>query len=134
MMLGCSRSVLTTEQGAALAAAEERWGRSSIHDYTFELRPFSALAFDKCAARIEVRGGVVKHVTPLGSLPPTPTTIDGLFQMIHEADASGRYATIEASYDGDLGYPTRIILTTTKNILDGDATIEVQAFKNLEGR
>ncbi len=134
MVLGCSRSVLTTEQGAALAAAEERWKRTGTRDYSFELRPFNGLAFGECAARIEVRGGVVKEVTPLGSLPPSPTTIDGLFQMIHQAEASGEYATIEASYDGDLGYPTRIVLRTTKDILDGNAIIEVAAFKNLEGR
>ena len=36
MVLGCSRSALTSEQGAALAAAEDRWKRSGIRDYTFE--------------------------------------------------------------------------------------------------
>ena len=83
MLLGCSRSVLTTEQSTALAAAEDRWKRSGIRVYTFEFHPFNGLAFGECASRIEVRGGVVEKVTPLGSLPPDPTTIDALFQSLH---------------------------------------------------
>jgi hypothetical protein len=76
LLLGCSRSVLTTEQGAALVAAEDRWKRSGFRDYSFEFRPFDGLAFDECAARIEERGGVVEKVTELGSHRPDPTTID----------------------------------------------------------
>ena len=133
MMLGCSRSVLTTEQGAALTAAEERWKLTGTRDYSFELHPFNGLAFGECAARIEVRGGAVKQVTRLGSLEPDSTTIDGLFQSIRAAEASGHYARIEAHYDQDFGYPTKIVFTTTKEIRDGNAIIEVRAFKNLAG-
>jgi hypothetical protein len=134
MMLGCSRSVLTTEQGAALTAAEERWKRSGMRDYSFELHPFNGLAFGESAARIEVRGGAVKEVTRLGSLEPDSTTIDGLFQSIRAAESSGHHARIEAHYDQDLGYPTRIVFTTTEDICDGNAIIEVRAFKNLAGQ
>ena len=134
VVLGCSRSVLTTEQSAALAEAEERWKRSGPRDYSFEFHPFNGLAFGECAARIEVRGGVVKEVTRLGSLDPGSTTIDGLFQSIRAAEASGHYAKIEAHYDRDFGYPTRIVFTTIKDISDGNAIIEVRAFKNLAGQ
>jgi Family of unknown function (DUF6174) len=134
MVLGCSRSALTTEQGAALAAAEDRWKRSGIRDYTFEFRPYNGLAFGESAGRIEVRGGVVEKVTPLGSLPPDPTTIDALFQSLHAAGVSGRYSRIEAQYDPALGYPTRIVFRAAKGIDDGSLIIEVRGFKKIAGR
>jgi Family of unknown function (DUF6174) len=134
MVMGCSRSVLTTEQGAALSGAEDRWKRSGMRDYSFELHPFAALSFGENAARIEVRGGVVKQVSRLGSLDPPSTTIDGLFRDIRSAAESGRYAKIETSYDNDLGYPTRIVYTTTKDILDGNAVIEIRAFNRVTGQ
>jgi hypothetical protein len=134
MLLGCSRSVLTTEQGAALVAAEDRWKRSGVRDYSFEFRPFDGLAFDECAARIEVRGGVVEKVRELGSLRSDPTTIDALFQAIHRSETSGDYARIEAQYDPVLGYPTRIDFRAAKGIRDGNLIIEVRGFKDLSGR
>src|SRR5271166_5795053 len=76
---GCSRSTLTTDQTAALTAAEERWRRSAMRDYSFEIHPFAPLSFGHDAGRIEVRGGVVKTVTRLGSLDPPRATIDELF-------------------------------------------------------
>jgi hypothetical protein len=132
MAAGCSRPPLTNEQSRALAAAEARWKTSAVRDYSFELRPFYALAFDQCAARIEVRGGVVKQVTRLGSLEPTVMTIDDLFRRIHDAAASGKYETIQANYDSDLGYPTRIVFRTIPEIMDGNSVIEVQAFRRLD--
>ena len=57
MAAGCSRPPLTNEQSRALAAAEARWKTSAVRDYWFELWPFYALAFDQCAARIEVARG-----------------------------------------------------------------------------
>jgi hypothetical protein len=132
MAAGCSRPPLANEQSRALAAAEARWKTSAVRDYSFELRPFYVLAFDQCAARIEVCGGVVKQVTRLGSLEPTAMTIDDLFRRIHDAAASGKYETIQASYDGDLGYPTRIDFRTIPEILDGNSVIEVKAFRRLD--
>src|SRR5262249_34681644 len=82
---GCSRSVLTTDQSAALNAAEERWKRGGTRDYSFEYHPFSSPALGQDAARIEVRGGIVKEVTPLGGLNPSPTTIDELLGSIRQA-------------------------------------------------
>ena len=96
------------------------------------LRPFYALAFDRCGAQIEVREGVVKQVTRLGSLEPTVMTIDDLFRHIHDAAASGEYETIQANYDSDLGYPTRIVFRTIPEIMDGNSVIEVQAFRRLD--
>ena len=134
LLLGCSRPVFTTEQSAALVVAEERWKRSGVRDYSFEFRPVSGLAFDECAARIDVRGGVVEKVTELGSLRPDPTTIDALFQALHSAETSGNYARIAAQYDPALGYPTRIVFTAAKGIADGNLVIEVRGFKDLSGR
>ena len=59
--------VLTTDQAAALAAAEGRWKRSRArHDYAFVYHPISFPALGNASARIEVRGGVVKSVAELG--------------------------------------------------------------------
>ena len=33
-----------------------------------------------------------------------------------------------------LGYPTRIVFTTHKDVLDGNSTIEITAFKDLAGQ
>ena len=98
----------------------------------FELRPFYALAFDRCKPGSRWRGGVVKQVTRLGSLEPTVMTIDDLFRRIHDAAASGKYETIQANYDSDLGYPTRIVFRTIPEIMDGNSVIEVQAFRRLD--
>jgi Family of unknown function (DUF6174) len=78
-----------------------------MRDYSFEIHPFAPLSFGQNAAKIEVRGGIVKTVTRLGSLDPPRATIDELFASIHNASKSGRYAKIEASYDAKLGYPSR---------------------------
>ncbi len=139
---GCSRSALpteqsaalTAEQSAALTAAEERWKRSSLRDYSFEIHPFAPLSFGQNAAKIEVRGGVVKSVTRLGSLDPPRPTVDDLFASIREASRSGRYAKIEATYDAKLGYPSRIVFTAIKEIRDGNSIIEISAFADLVGQ
>jgi hypothetical protein len=128
---GCSRSALTTEQSTALAAAEDRWRRSSLRDYSFEIHPMAPLSFGEDAAKIEVRGGVVKSVTPLGSLDPPRVTVDDLFADIRDASTNGRYEKIEATYDPKLGYPSRIVFTANKNIADGNSIIEISAFNEL---
>jgi Family of unknown function (DUF6174) len=130
---GCSRPALTTEQGAALAAAEERWRRGAVRDYSFEYHPLTFPAFGEDAARIEVRGGVVTAVTRLGRHQPSPTTIDELFGGIRRASEGGRYSRIESTYDPRLGYPTRIVFTARQGIADGNAIVEVRAFEILGG-
>jgi len=134
IVLGCSRSALTTDQTAELTAAEERWKRSAMRDYSFEIHPFAALSFGQDAGQIEVRGGVVKTVTRLSYLDPPRATIDELFASIHNASKSGNYARIEATYHPKLGYPTRIVFTTRKEIRDGNSIIEITAFKDLAGQ
>jgi hypothetical protein len=128
---GCSRSVLTTKQGADLAAAEARWKQNAPRDYSFVFHPISFPALGASSARIEVRGGVVKSVTQLDRHDAGRTTIDELFASIRHASESGHYARIEAAYDATLGYPTRIDFTARKGIDDGNAIIEIQAFAKL---
>jgi len=130
---GCSRSALTTDQTAALTAAEERWKRSAMRDYSFEIHPFAALSFGQDAGQIEVRGGVVKTVTRLSYLDPPRATIDELFASIHDASKSGDYAKIEAAYHPTLGYPTQIVFTAQKDVRDGNSIIKITAFKDLAG-
>ena len=103
-------------------------------DYSFEIHPFAALSFGEDAGRIEVRGGVVKTVTRLGSLDPPRATIDELFASIHDASKSGGFAKIEATYDAKLGYPTRIVYTAPKEVRDGNSIVEITAFKDLTGQ
>jgi hypothetical protein len=131
---GCSGSALTTEQAAALTAAEERWKRSGVRDYSFEIHPFAPLTFGRNAAKIEVRAGVVKSVTRLGSLEPPRATVDELLASIRDASSSGRYEKIEANYDARFGYPSRIAFTANKDIRDGNSIIEITAFKDLTGQ
>jgi hypothetical protein len=86
---GCSsRSALTTELTAALTAAEVRWKQSGLSDYSFEIYPFAPLTFGQNAATIEVRGGVVKIVTRLGSLEPPRATVDDLLASIRVGSRS----------------------------------------------
>ena len=133
IVLGCSRSALTTDQTAALTAAEERWKRSAMRDYSFEIRPFAPLSVGEDAGQIEVRGGVVKTVTRLGPLDPPRTTIDELFASIHDAVKSGFYSKIEATYDAKLGYPSRIVFTANKDIQDGNSIVKITEFEDLTG-
>lgn len=128
---GCSRTVLTREQGAELAAAEGRWKQNAPRDYSFVYHPISFPALGRSSARIEIRGGVVKSVTQLDQHDAGRTTIDELFASIHHASESGHYARIEAAYDATLGYPTRIVFTASKDIADGNVVIEVQDFEKL---
>jgi Family of unknown function (DUF6174) len=128
---GCSRSVLTTQQHADLAAAEGRWKQNAPRDYAFVYHPISFPALGRSSARIEVRGGVVKSVTQLDQHDAGRTTIEELFASIRHASESGRYARIEATYDATLGYPTRIAFTARKGIADGNSLIEIQAFETL---
>jgi hypothetical protein len=118
----------------ALTAAEERWKRSALRDYSFEIHPFAALNLGEDAGKIEVRKGVMKSVTRLGSLEPPHVTVDDLFAMIRENSKSRRYAKIDAAYHPTLGYPTRIVFTATKDIRDGDFIVEITAFENLTGQ
>jgi hypothetical protein len=134
IVLGCARSALTTDQTAELTAAEERWKRSAVRDYSFEIHPFAPLSFGQDAGQIEVRGGVVKTVTPLGHLDPPRTTIDALFANIDDCSKSGHYAKIEATYHPRLGYPTRIVFMAQKQIRDGNSIVEITAFKDLAGQ
>jgi len=131
---GCSRSALSTEQTAALTAAEGRWKQSAVRDYSFEIHPFAALSFGQDAGRIEVRGGVVKTVTRLGLLDPPRATIDELFAGIHDASKSGRYEKIEATYHPKLGYPAEIVYTAPKEVSDGNWSVKITEFKDLAGQ
>ena len=133
-MAGCSRPVLTTDQAAALAAAEGRWKRAAPHDYAFVYHPISFPALGNASARIEVRGGVVKSVAESGRHEAGRITIDQLFESIREASKNGHYARIEASYDPELGYPTRIIFTAPEHVRDGNVVIEIQSFQVLAGQ
>ena len=133
-ILGCSPSALTSDQSAALAAAEALWKRSAIRDYSFEIHPMAALSFGHDAGRIEVRGGVVKTVTKLSYLDPPRMTIDELFANIHSLAKSRNYAKIEATYDPRLGYPTQIIYTTHKGVTDGNGIVKITGFKDLKGQ
>lgn len=140
MVVGCSRSAptsrsaLTTDQTAALTAAEERWKQSGIHDYSFEIHPFAAHSFGQDAGQIEVRGGVVKTVTSLSYIDPPRVTIEELFASIHNVSKNPNYATIVATYHPKLGYPTRIVFTAHKDVRDGNSTIEITAFRDLAGQ
>jgi hypothetical protein len=131
---GCSRSALSTDQTAELAAAEDRWKQSALHDYSFEIHPYAALSFGHNAGRIEVRGGVVKTVTPLGFLDPPRATVDELFASIRHASKSGRYEKIAVTYHPKLGYPTQIVYTARKEISDGNWSLKITELKDLAGQ
>ncbi len=136
---GCSPSArppsaLTSDQSAALTAAEELWKRNAIRDYSFDIHPMAALSFGHDAGRIEVHGGVVTTVTKLSDLDPPRITIDELFANIHSVSKSGNYAKIAATYDPKLGYPTQINYRAREGLTDGNAIINITEFKDLRGR
>lgn len=132
--VGCSGSALTSDQSAALTAAEELWKRNAIRDYSFEIHPMAALSFGHDAGRIEVRGGVVTTVTKLSYLDPPRLTIDELFANIRSASQSGHYAKIAATYDPKLGYPTQINYRAREGINDGNAIIHITQFQDLRAQ
>jgi hypothetical protein len=84
--------------------------------------------------RLEVRGGIVKRVTRPGSLNPRHATVEELFASTPNASMSGRYARVEGTYGTKSGYPSRIVFTANKDILDGNSIIEISAFEDLAGQ
>lgn len=121
-----------------LAAAQARWAARPFADYSFEIRTFCFCPPEIAQwTRVSVRNGVVVDadaVEPDPNFPITTITywqpIDSLFTNLHRAMSTGAfssfYADINAEYDPELGYPTRIEYVEKPNVADAAATITVR--------
>ena len=127
-----------------LAEAEERWDARPFADYSFEIRTscFCPPEINQWT-RVSVRNGVVvdaNAVDPNAHFPITTLAwwqpIDSLFSNLRRTMSNvsfdSPYADIKATYDPELGYPTRIEYIEKPTVADAAATITVRNVRPLD--
>ena len=104
-----------------------RWEARGTSNYTYVSAYSCECAPDFASPlQVSVSNNVVTSVRSVATGQPVPLTyrptIDGLFDLI-ATEQRNRPANLEVSYDGTLGYPTRIKYGTPEN--DAGAVITV---------
>ena len=124
-------------QASALAAARARWRAAGLSSYEYGYRKFCECHPDTPPETVvSVRDDAVTNVRhrPVGypqEVPGDPTrfkyywTIDGLFDLLQAAE--GRGATVRASYDAKLGYPTQIYIDYDANFIGDELDVRLTA-------
>lgn len=109
----CGTDVFSPSEENARAEAEAKWLARPFTSYVFELRldcqcQEVVLGWN----RVEVVGGVITKVTPVGGTTPVEPelhplwlTIENLFQRLKGPHPDRNVIDIRAQYDATLGYP-----------------------------
>jgi hypothetical protein len=134
----CDSGPLGPGEKRALAEARERWSAAGITSYRVEVR-VSCFCIHALPGftELEIRDGQVVAAQAVEPDPDVETiplevwpTVSEAFEAIGRASDDGDvYASIEAEYDADLGFPRLVSLRCHENILDCGLTYE---FRNLE--
>jgi hypothetical protein len=133
-IIGCSNALAPGELHR-LAQAQSRWKSRNIQHYTFEMRTgcFCPPEVNEWGV-VEVRNG---HIVSARTLAGTPLTGFGLssrktVEQLFEA-AKPPYADwvgdVDFDFDGQLGYPLRVDLTSKPNIADAGVVYEARNLK-----
>ena len=136
--LGCSDTLLSSDEVRELNRAEGRWKARGFADYTYEMQRlcFCPPEINRWT-RVTVRAGVVVDATPVEPDPTYPITtlsywqpIDSLFVQLRQAAddsyGSGAYSDVIVQYDAQLGYPTRIEWVEKPNVADAASTLNLR--------
>jgi hypothetical protein len=115
---------IVAETGRAeLQAAQDRWtvGRPTRYSYVWREdgggRHWTyRVAMNGEVAKIRAAGGA-----PVGEAAALAPRIDDLFMLIEEALANGGH--VDAAYDAQLGYPTRVTIDAPGSLVVGTITI-----------
>lgn len=110
----CGTDVFSPSEEEARAEAAARWAARPFTSYVFEMRQDCqcqevVLGWN----RVEVVGGLITKVTPVGStvavaaeLHPLWLTVEALFNRLRGPHPDRNVIDIRAQYDATLGYPT----------------------------
>ncbi len=133
-----------SSQASALAAARARWQAAGLSSYEYGYRKFCECHPDTPPETVvTVRNGAVTNVRhrPVGypeEVPGDPTrfkyywTVEGLFDLVQAAESRG--ATVRASYDDELGYPTQIYIDYDANFIGDELDVRLTAVTPLTPR
>lgn len=115
---------IVAETGRAdLAAAHERWSTNRPVRYSYVWREDGGgrhwtyrVAMNGDVAKIRTSGGA-----PRGEAAVLAPRIDDLFMLLEEVLANGGH--VDATYDAQLGYPTRVTIDAPGSLVEGTITI-----------
>ena len=134
VLAGCGNATSPTQEARA---ARARWVRTRPVDYGYVLTR-SCYCLDEVVrpVRIEVRGAVVASRTYVASGAAVDAkwadffpSIDGLFVTLGNAGAQGQ--SVEATYDGQYGYPRTVAIDREHWAVDGGSSLAVTDFHPL---
>ena len=122
-----------SEGEAALGDARARWEAAGIEDYemTYQRTCFCPME----ETTVVVRGGEVAEAVlrrdgeevPVSEVDAEPMTVDDLFADIAAAYAEG-VASVEATYDPEIGRPTDYFIDVSEMMADEEHGISVRSF------
>lgn len=115
---------IVAETGRAdLAAAHERWSTNRPVRYSYVWREDGGdrhwtyrVTMNGDVATIRTSGGA-----PRGEAAVLAPRIDDLFMLLEEVLANGGH--VDATYDAELGYPTRVTIDAPGSLVEGTITI-----------
>ncbi len=115
---------IVAETGRAdLAAAHERWSTNRPVRYSYVWREDGGgrhwtyrVAMNGDVAKIRTSGGA-----PRGEAAALAPRIDDLFMLLEKVLANGGH--VDATYDAQLGYPTRVMIDAPGSLVEGTITI-----------
>ncbi|HJU73402.1 MAG TPA: DUF6174 domain-containing protein [Gemmatimonadaceae bacterium] len=135
LVAGCGLFTGNDDEEARLRAAEVRWTRASVQDYQIVVQYLCFCGYTR-PVRLTVRSGnVVSRVdAETGEAVPSYAThiadVAGLFQLIRDAIDDDAHI-LEASYDGNFGYPKFVNIDYVKNAVDDELQIRTSEFQPL---
>lgn len=112
------------------AAAYQRWVESGIDDYRFSVTA-QCFCVEQEPLVVTVRDGQVVSVTPESARYWREVAVPVPDQFAAIAEARDQYATVEVTYDAELGYPRRIAEDRIANATDDEVTFFVSDFQQL---
>ena len=133
----CLLAFAATGQQSELAAGRNAWRAAALSNYEYGYRKFCECHPDSPPETVvTVRGGQVVGVRhrPVGFTNEVQAdernlqfywTVDGLFDLVAAALARG--ATVRASYDPQLGYPTQVYIDYDANFIGDELDVRLTA-------
>lgn len=127
MLAGC-----TTAPDNGLDNAKARWAAAGVTSYELVIQR-SCFCEDLGQVRVVVTDGVITSRTVLSTGQPLPAAsadnypdVPGLFAFVE--DAFRHAASINASFDGQYGFPRQVVVDFIAAAVDDELTVNVSGF------
>lgn len=118
-LVGCSGAHPTRE----VSANEATWTQAGITSYRFTY-------YESGMAGVHTYDVTVVDGQPTATMPEqVPSTMEAVFRQLD--DEMRTAASVSATYDGSLGYPTAVNIDEKKNVIDDEWEFGVQSFTRL---